>query len=72
MPVDLDEFLAHEGFSTLDRHLARQLVARAQGDSQLIGYAAALGSLMLRRGHVCLDLSRPPKDSGTPIATLTP
>lgn len=72
MPVDLDEFLAHEGFSTLDRHLARQLVARAQSDSQLIGYAAALGSLMLRQGHVCLDLSRPPKDSGTTIATLAP
>ncbi|MBM4210888.1 MAG: hypothetical protein FJ187_10125, partial [Gammaproteobacteria bacterium] len=70
--ADLESFLAHESFSTLDRHLARQLAARAHAGSQLIGYATALTSLMLRQGNVCLDLSQPPKESESSIAKLMP
>jgi len=70
--ADLESFLAHESFSTLDRHLARQLAARAHAGSQLIGYATALTSLMLRQGNVCLNLSQPPKESGSSIAKLMP
>lgn len=72
MYADLEAFLTQEGFSTLDRHLARQLAARANGSSKLVGYAAALTSLMLRQGHVCLDLSQPPKKIVSTITNLAP
>lgn len=58
--LPLEEFLDQEAFSTLDRHLARQVAAAAAAASHLAGHAAALASAMLRRGHTCLDLSRPP------------
>jgi len=57
----LEEFLAHELFSTLDRHLARQIATVAGAQSRLAGHAAALASAMLRRGHVCVDLRQPPQ-----------
>jgi exodeoxyribonuclease V alpha subunit len=60
MMPPLEEFLDQQGFSTLDRHLARQVAGAAAAGSRLAGHAAALASAMLRRGHTCLDLSRPP------------
>ncbi len=57
----LEEFLAYELFSTLDRHLAKQIATVAGAQSRLAGHAAALASAMLRRGHVCADLRQPPQ-----------
>ena len=72
MNADLESFLGQEGFSTLDRHFARQVVLRANENSKLIGPAAALTSLVLRQGHICLDLSRAPKMAETAVPSLTP
>lgn len=56
----LDEFLAIEAFSNLDRHFARQISAWAAPSSKLAGHAAALASLMLRRRHLCIPLDQAP------------
>lgn len=55
----LEDFLRANFFSSLDRHFAKQLAAWAP-QSRLAGHAAALASLMLHRGHLCLELGQPP------------
>lgn len=56
----LEELLANEAFSILDRHFARQVAAWASPRSKLAGHAAALASLMLQRRHLCIALDRVP------------
>jgi exodeoxyribonuclease V alpha subunit len=56
----LEEFLANEAFSILDRHFARQVAAWASPRSKLAGHAAALASQMLQRRHLCIALDRVP------------
>ena len=68
---DLQAFLADERFTTLDRSLARHLAAQASS-SRWIGHAAALLSSVLRRGHLCLDLSQRPSDHFEAAAALQP
>lgn len=75
----LETLLAHEIFTTLDRHLARAIVSAAKPADHpeahcLLGYAAALASAALRHGHICLELSDPPDffDSDSPVLTPWP
>lgn len=68
---ELHTFLADERFTTLDRSLARHLAAQAPA-SRWVGHAAALLSSLLRRGHLCLDLSQCPSDPFEAAAALQP
>jgi exodeoxyribonuclease V alpha subunit len=68
---ELQTFLADERFMTLDRSLARHLAAQAPA-SRWIGHAAALLSSVLRRGHLCLDLSQRPSEHLEAAAALQP
>lgn len=72
MTPDLESFLLQEGFSMLDRHFAREIRRRANEKSVLVGHAAALASALLRHGHVCLDLARPPNVADSEFPTLEP
>ncbi|MFZ9905774.1 MAG: exodeoxyribonuclease V subunit alpha [Steroidobacteraceae bacterium] len=67
----LQTFLADDRFTTLDRALAQHLAAQAPA-SRWIGHAAALLSSLLRRGHLCLELARPPADDPTDTLGATP
>ena len=67
----LQTFLADDRFTTLDRSLAQHLAAQAPA-SRWIGHAAALLSSLLRRGHLCLELARPPADDPTDTLGATP
>ncbi|MBU3672466.1 MAG: exodeoxyribonuclease V subunit alpha [Sinobacteraceae bacterium] len=68
---DLQQFLADDRFTMLDRSLARHLAAQAPA-SLWIGHAAALLSSLLRRGHLCLELAQPPTGDSTKTLGATP
>jgi exodeoxyribonuclease V alpha subunit len=58
--VLLEQFLAYDGFNTLDRQFAHRMVKLADPKSVLVGHAAAIASAMLRRGHLCARLDEIP------------
>ncbi len=72
MDLELETFLAHPGFSNLDRHFARGIAACADPASKLSAAAAALLSMMLERGHDCLDLGQHPALADLESPLLSP
>jgi len=67
--ITLDTFLEHDAFNALDRQFARKVASEAAQDSNLSGHAAAIVSVMLRRGHLCAFLDEPP-DLGDELPPL--
>lgn len=64
---ELSRILRSAVFSELDRHFASFIGRQETGDSKLSGFAAALVSYQLARGHIFLDLARAPAwESGNP------
>ncbi|MFM7395761.1 MAG: exodeoxyribonuclease V subunit alpha [Gammaproteobacteria bacterium] len=65
----LDTFLEHAAFNALDRQFARRVASETAKGSVLAGHAAAIASVMLRRGHLCAVLDEPP-DLGDPLPPI--
>ena len=60
MPRLLDELRASGVLDALDVHFAGLVARRGGKGAEALEVPAALVSALRRRGHVCLDLSRPP------------
>ena len=60
MPCLLDDLRASGVLDALDAHFADLVVRRGGPGAEPLAVPAALVSALRRRGHVCMDLSRPP------------